>query len=68
MKERNETEFPAEEFCDIAAGKKPGRTSPDQITIFKSNGLAIQDVAVAGYLYETLIPAPAPAAQHPATR
>jgi alanine dehydrogenase len=30
------------------------RTSPDQITVFKSNGLAAQDVAAAGYVYETL--------------
>jgi ornithine cyclodeaminase/alanine dehydrogenase-like protein (mu-crystallin family) len=54
MKERNATEFPAEEFCDIVAGKKPGRTSPSQITVFKSNGLAVQDVAAAAYLYEKL--------------
>jgi len=54
MKERNAADFPAQEFCGILAGKKPGRTSPDQITIFKSNGLAIQDVAVAGYLFEKL--------------
>jgi alanine dehydrogenase len=64
MKERNETEFPAQEFCKIVAGSKPGRTSPGQITIFKSNGLAIQDIAVGGYLYEKLIPEPASAAQH----
>ncbi len=54
MKERNVTEFPAKEFCEVVAGTKPGRTAPDQITIFKSNGLAIQDVAVAAHLYETL--------------
>jgi ornithine cyclodeaminase/alanine dehydrogenase-like protein (mu-crystallin family) len=54
MKERNATEFPAEEFCAIVAGKKPGRTSPAQVTIFKSNGLAVQDVAAAAYLYEKL--------------
>jgi len=39
------------EFSDIVAGKIPGRTSAGQITVFKSNGLAIQDIAVAGYLY-----------------
>jgi ornithine cyclodeaminase/alanine dehydrogenase-like protein (mu-crystallin family) len=42
----------AVEFAEIVAGKIPGRTAPEQITIFKSNGLAVQDVAVAGYLYE----------------
>ncbi len=40
------------EFSDIAAGKRPGRDSPQQITLFKSNGIALQDVAVAAYLYE----------------
>ena len=54
MKERNELEFPAAEFCEIVAGTRPGRTSSSQITIFKSNGLAIQDVAAAGYLFEKL--------------
>jgi ornithine cyclodeaminase/alanine dehydrogenase-like protein (mu-crystallin family) len=54
MNERPGTEFPASEFAEIIAGKRPGRTSNDQITVFKSNGLAIQDVAVAGFLYEKL--------------
>jgi ornithine cyclodeaminase/alanine dehydrogenase-like protein (mu-crystallin family) len=54
MNERAGTEFPASEFSEIVAGTRPGRTSRDQITIFKSNGLAIQDVAAAGFLYEKL--------------
>jgi ornithine cyclodeaminase/alanine dehydrogenase-like protein (mu-crystallin family) len=29
-----------------------GRSSPEQITIFKSNGIAIQDVVTAGKVYE----------------
>jgi alanine dehydrogenase len=44
--------FPAVELSEIVAGHRPGRTSPDQITIFKSNGLAVEDIAVAGYIYE----------------
>ena len=36
---------------EIAAGKKPGRTSADEITIFKSVGLAVEDVATAGRVY-----------------
>ncbi|HXJ40988.1 MAG TPA: ornithine cyclodeaminase family protein [Bryobacteraceae bacterium] len=52
LQERPDAAFPAIEFCDVAAGRHPGRTSPAQITIFKSNGLAIQDVLSAGYLYE----------------
>lgn len=44
--------FPAVELADIIAAKRPGRTANDQITIFKSNGLALEDIAVAGYIYE----------------
>jgi len=40
------------EFADIAAGKVPGRTSRDQVTLFKSNGIAIEDIVVAGRIYE----------------
>jgi ornithine cyclodeaminase len=36
------------EIGEIAAGLKPGRTDPDQITLFKSVGLAVQDAAAAG--------------------
>jgi ornithine cyclodeaminase/alanine dehydrogenase-like protein (mu-crystallin family) len=44
--------FRGDELYDFLVGTKPGRTSPDQITIFKSNGLAAQDVACAGYVFE----------------
>lgn len=37
---------------EIVAGLKPGRTSEDEITLFKSVGLAIQDVATAALVYE----------------
>jgi ornithine cyclodeaminase/alanine dehydrogenase-like protein (mu-crystallin family) len=37
---------------EIVTGKKPARTSRDQITLFKSNGLAIQDAATALLVYE----------------
>lgn len=40
------------EFADIVTGKAPGRTSRDQVTLFKSNGIAIEDVVVAGKIYE----------------
>jgi alanine dehydrogenase len=40
------------EISDMVAGKAPGRTSRDQITLFKSNGIAIEDVVVAGRVYE----------------
>jgi alanine dehydrogenase len=35
------------ELGDIIIGRHPGRTSPEQITIFESQGMAIQDIAVA---------------------
>jgi alanine dehydrogenase len=40
------------ELADIVAGKVPGRTGANQITLFKSNGIAIEDVVVAGRVYE----------------
>jgi alanine dehydrogenase len=40
------------ELSGIVAGKVPGRTNRDQITLFKSNGIAIEDVVVAGRVYE----------------
>jgi alanine dehydrogenase len=36
------------ELGEIAAGLKPGRTSNDEVTLFKSVGVAVQDVAAAG--------------------
>jgi alanine dehydrogenase len=40
------------EFAEIVSGKTPGRTSKDQITLFKSNGIATEDIVVAGRIYE----------------
>ena len=40
------------ELAEIIAGKVPGRTSREQITLFKSNGIAIEDIVVAGRVYE----------------
>jgi alanine dehydrogenase len=39
------------ELGDIVIGKKKGRDSDDQITLFKSVGVAIEDVAVAAWVY-----------------
>ncbi len=39
------------ELGEIVAGNKPGRTSDNEITIFDSTGLAIQDVIVAWHVY-----------------
>jgi alanine dehydrogenase len=40
------------ELSEIVAGKVPGRSNPEQITLFKSNGIAIEDIVVAGRIYE----------------
>lgn len=41
------------ELGEICAAQKPGRTSEDEITIFKSIGVALQDISVAAFLFET---------------
>ena len=40
------------ELGEILIGKKQGRTNEKEITLFKSNGLAIQDAATAKLVYE----------------
>ena len=42
-------------LADVVAGRKPGRTSADEITIFDSTGVAIEDVAAAAAVYERAI-------------
>jgi len=39
------------EIGELVIGSKTGRTSPGEITIFKSLGLAVEDLASADYLY-----------------
>jgi alanine dehydrogenase len=40
------------ELAEIVAGKILGRANSSQITLFKSNGIATEDVVVAGRVYE----------------
>lgn len=40
------------ELSEIVTGGAPGRTNERQITLFKSNGIAIWDVACAARIYE----------------
>jgi ornithine cyclodeaminase/alanine dehydrogenase-like protein (mu-crystallin family) len=40
------------ELGDVLAGRHPGRTRDDEITIFDSSGTALQDVAAAIAVYE----------------
>ena len=39
------------ELGRIVAGRDPGRTSEDDITIFKSNGIALEDISTALRVY-----------------
>ena len=39
------------ELGEVLTGQKPGRTSPEEITLFKSLGLAVEDLAAANFLY-----------------
>ncbi|MGH9407426.1 MAG: ornithine cyclodeaminase family protein [Terriglobia bacterium] len=39
------------EMWEIVAGKRPGRQSAEEVTLFKSAGIALWDVAVAGAIY-----------------
>jgi alanine dehydrogenase len=40
------------ELGDIILGRKAARSNPQEITLFKSNGLAIQDAAAAKLVYD----------------
>jgi ornithine cyclodeaminase len=39
------------EIGELLIGAKPARTSADEITLFKSLGLAVEDLASADFLY-----------------
>jgi ornithine cyclodeaminase/alanine dehydrogenase-like protein (mu-crystallin family) len=39
------------ELGEVLIGAEPGRNSPDEITVFKSLGLAIEDLAAAEHIY-----------------
>ncbi len=39
------------EIGEVAAGKRPGRVSEEEVTLFKSLGLAVEDVAAAELVY-----------------
>ena len=40
------------ELADVVVGRRPGRTRPDEITVFDSSGTALQDVAAALAVYD----------------
>ena len=41
----------AAELGEVLAGTRDGRTSPDQITVYKSMGHAVEDASAAGLVY-----------------
>lgn len=43
------------ELGEIITGRKPGRTSAEEIIIFDSTGTALQDVAAAAVVYEKAV-------------
>lgn len=43
------------ELGEIVAGRKPGRESAEEIVVFDSTGMALQDVAAAATVYEKAI-------------
>ena len=45
------------ELGEIVTGRKPGRTSPDEITVFDTTGTALQDTAAGVVVYEKAIQA-----------
>ena len=40
------------ELGEVVAGHRPGRTSPDEVTVFDSGGTGVETVAAAWMLYE----------------
>ena len=42
----------AVELGDVIAGRAPCRRADDQITVFDSTGVAVQDIQIAGAVYQ----------------
>ena len=45
------------ELSDVVSGRRPGRRSADEITVFDSTGTALEDVAAAAMVYERALAA-----------
>ena len=44
------------EIGEVIGGTKPGRLSPEEVTLFKSVGVAVEDVVAADLVYRSLPP------------
>jgi len=47
----------AQELGAVVTGQYPGREDDDEITLFKSHGIALEDVALAAKIYEAAVAA-----------
>ena len=45
------------ELSEVVAGRKPGRERDDEVIIFDSTGMALQDVAAASIVYDRAVAA-----------
>ncbi|MDR7521450.1 MAG: NAD(P)-binding domain-containing protein [Armatimonadota bacterium] len=45
----------ADEIGEVIAGAKPGRQHPEQVTVYKSVGIAVEDVATANLVYRKAV-------------
>lgn len=43
------------EIGQVLIGEEPGRTDPEEITIFESQGIAVEDLAAAQFLYRRAV-------------
>jgi alanine dehydrogenase len=43
------------EIGEVIAGSQPGRTAPDQLTVYKSTGHAVEDAAAARLVYQRAV-------------
>jgi alanine dehydrogenase len=43
------------ELADVVSGQRPGRRSADEITVFDSTGIALEDVAAAAVVYDRAV-------------
>ena len=43
------------ELAEVVTGRKPGRRSEEEITVFDSTGTALEDVAAAAIVYERAV-------------
>ena len=52
------------EIGEVVAGVQPGRRSADEITLFKSVGVAVEDIVAADLVYRRAVPAQTAVEQH----